>query len=116
MNRIFPSSSGTNVSGNWKSKAAQRIKSSKNFFKKKVIPSATKNYKSYVKPTVGMVRGAAGLAAGVGGLILKHPVLSTAAYIASKGFKSKGKFAKGRKFNQFGTAGKVLSKSGKRFV
>ena len=116
MNRIFPSSSGTNVSGNWKIKTKQHIKTGKKFFKKKVIPSATKSYKSYVKPTVGMFRGAAGLAAGVGGLILKHPVLSTAAYIASKGFKPKGKFAKGRKFNQFGTAGKVLSKGGKKFV
>ena len=116
MNRIFPSSSGTNVSGNWKIKTKQHIKTGKKFFKKKVIPSATKNYKSYVAPTVGMFRGAAGLAAGVGKLVLKHPVLSTAAYIASKGFKPKGKFAKGRKFNQFGTAGKVLSKGGKRFV
>ena len=101
-----------NVNGNWKTKFYK----SKKYINKKTIPAAAKTYKSYVAPTVGMFRSAAGLAAGVGGLILKHPVLSTAAYIASKGFKSKGKFAKGRKFNQFGTAGKVLSKGGKKFV
>ena len=63
-----------------------------------------------------MFRSAAGLATGVGKLILRHPVLATTAYIASKGFRPKGKFAKGRKFNEFGDAGKVLSKGGKRFI
>ena len=35
MNRIFPTSSGTNVSGNWKTKAKQHIKTGKKFINKK---------------------------------------------------------------------------------
>jgi len=114
MNRIFPTSSGTNVSGNWKTKAKQHIKTGKKFINKKVIPSATKNYKSYVAPTVGLFRGAASLATGVGKLALRHPLLAAGTYIATKAFNPKGKYAKGRKFHEFGDAGKVLSKGGKK--
>ena len=39
MNRIFPSSSGTNVSGDMMKKAKQHIKTGKKFINKKVIPS-----------------------------------------------------------------------------
>ena len=78
MNRIFPTSSGTNVSGNWKTKAKQHIKTGKKFINKKVIPSATKNYKSYVAPTVGLFRGAASLATGVGKLALRNPKIALA--------------------------------------
>ena len=102
MNRIFPSSSGTNVSGNWKIKTKQHIKTGKKFFKKKVIPSATKNYKSYVAPTVGMFRGAAGLAAGVGKLALKHPLLATGAYLLATAKKKTLKRPKSKEWTKKG--------------
>ena len=114
MNRIFPSSSGTNVSGDMMKKAKQHIKTGKKFINKKVIPSATKNYKSYVAPTVGLFKGAARLATGVGKLALRNPLLAAGTYVAGKAFNPKGKFAKGRKFHEFGDAGKVLSKGGKK--
>ena len=78
MNRIFPTSSGTNVSGNWKTKAKQHIKTGKKFINKKVIPSAAKNYKSYVAPTVGLFKGAANIATGVGKLALRNPKVAIA--------------------------------------
>ena len=49
-------------------------------------------------------------------MALRNPLLATGAYIAGKGFKTKGKFAKGKKFNEFGTAGKVLSKGGNKYI
>ena len=116
MNRIFPTSSGTNVSGDLLRKAKQHIKTGKKFINKKVLPSAAKNYKSYVAPTVGLFKGAANIATGIGKMALRNPLLATGAYIAGKSFKTKGKFAKGKKFNEFGTAGKVLSKGGNKYI
>ena len=116
MNRLFSSSTGTNVSGNFKAKTKQHIKTGKKFINKKVIPSAAKNYKNYVAPTVGLFKGAANIATGVGKLALRNPYIAAGTYIAGKGFKVKGKYAKGRKFNEFGTAGKLLSKGGNKYI
>ena len=117
MNRIFPTS-GTNVEG-WKKsamkKAKQHIKTGKKFINKGSM-SAAKTYKSYVKPTVGMFKTATNIVTGIGKLALKNPYLTAGAYIAGKGFKVKGKYAKGKKFNEFGTAGKVLSKGGNKDI
>ena len=119
MNRIFPTS-GPNVKGDWKTeamkKAKQHIKTGKKFINKKAIPSAVGTYKSYVKPTVGMFKTATNIATGVGKLALRNPYLTAGAYIAGKGFKVKGKYAKGKKFNEFGTAGKLLSKGGNKYI
>ena len=120
-----------NVNGNYKNKSTQLVVYSKGealkskirvgvgtgkkFINKKVIPSATKTYKSYVAPTVGLFKGAANIATGVGKLALRNPLLAAGTYVASKGFNPKGKFSKGRKFNEFGDAGKVLSKGGRKF-
>jgi len=79
MNRLFSLSTGTNVSGNFKAKAKQHIKTGKKFLNKKVIPSAAKNYKSYVAPTVGLFKGAANIATGVGKMALRNPLLATGA-------------------------------------
>ena len=118
MNRMFPS--GTNVSGNWKKdamkKAKQHIKTGKKFINKKAIPSAVGTYKSYVKPTVGMFKTATNIATGVGKMALRNPLLATGAYLASTAYKPKGKFAKGRKFHEFGDAGKLLSKGGNKYI
>jgi len=81
-------SAGPNVNGNWKAdamkKAKQHIKTGKKFINKKAIPSAVGTYKSYVKPTVGMFKTATNIATGVGKLALRHPLLATGAYLASK--------------------------------
>ena len=118
MNRIFPTS-GPNVKGNWKTeamkKAKQHIKTGKKFINKGSM-SAAKTYGRYVAPTVGMFKGATNIATGIGKLALRNPYLAAGAYIAGKGFKVKGKYAKGRKFNEFGTAGKVLSKGGNKYI
>ena len=118
MNRIFPTS-GPNVNGNWKTeamkKAKQHIKTGKKFINKGSM-SAAKTYGRYVAPTVGMFKTASNIATGVGKLALRNPYLAAGAYIAGKGFKVKGKYAKGRKFNEFGTAGKVLSKGGNKYI
>ena len=61
-----------NVNGNYKNKSKQLfvyskgealkskirvgVNKTKKFVKKKVIPSATKTYKSYVSPTVGLFK------------------------------------------------------------
>ena len=116
MNRLFSSSTGTNVSGNFKAKAKEHIKTGKKFLNKKVIPSAAKNYKNYVAPTVGLFKSAANIATGVGKLALRNPLLATGAYLASTAYKPKGKFAKGRKFHEFGDAGKLLSKGGNKYI
>ena len=104
MNRIFPTSSGTNVSGDLLKKAKQHIKTGKKFINKKVLPSAAKNYKSYVAPTVGLFKGAANIATGVGKLVLRNPKIALATGLLatakkktikrpmSKEFTNKGKW------------------------
>jgi|TARA_B110000459_G_C16389126_1_gene393418 hypothetical protein len=112
-------SGGANVNGNWKAdamkKAKQHIKTGKKFINKGSI-SAAKTYGSYVAPTVGLFKGATNIATGIGKMALRNPYLAAGAYIAGKGFKVKGKYAKGKKFNEFGTAGKLLSKGGNKYI
>ena len=112
-------SGGANVNGNWKAdamkKAKQHIKTGKKFINKGSM-SAAKTYGSYVAPTVGLFKGATNIATGIGKMALRNPYLAAGAYIAGKGFKVKGKYAKGKKFNEFGTAGKLLSKGGNKYI
>jgi len=103
-----------NVDGNYKQKLKKGYAKTKKYITKKTLPSAAKTYKSYVAPTVGLFKSAANIATGVGKLALRNPLLAAGTYVASKGFNPKGKFSKGRKFNEFGDAGKVLSKGGKK--
>ena len=111
--------SGTNVKGDWKTeamkKAKQHIKTGKKFITKGSM-SAAKTYRSYVAPTVGLFKGATNIATGIGKLALKNPLLSIGSYVVGKGFKPKGKYAKGKKFNEFGDAGKLLSKGGNKYI
>jgi hypothetical protein len=112
-------SAGTNVKGDWKTeamkKAKQHIKTGKKFITTGSM-SAAKTYGSYVAPTVGLFKTASNIATGVGKLALRNPYLTAGAYIAGKGFKVKGKYAKGKKFNEFGDAGKLLSKGGNKYI
>ena len=112
-------SGGANVNGNWKAdamkKAKQHIKTGKKFINKGSM-SAAKTYGSYVAPTVGLFKGATNIATGIGKMALRNPLLATGAYLASTAYKPKGKFAKGRKFHEFGDAGKLLSKGGNKYI
>ena len=68
-----------------------------------------KNVATYAGPTVGMFKTVGKLGLSAAKTVLKHPYIALGATLASKGFRAKGKYAKGRKFNQFGTAGKAFS-------
>ena len=114
MNRLFSSSTGTNVSGNFKAKAKQHIKTGKKFLTKKVIPSAAKNYKNYIAPTVGLFKGAANIATGVGKLALRNPLLTLGATALSS-VKS-AKFKKANQFLNSPLAGKKLKNNGKWMI
>ena len=117
MNRMFPSL-GTNVNGNWKAdamkKAKQHIKTGKKFINKKAIPSAVGTYKSFVKPTVGLFKGAANIATGVGKLALRNPLLTLGATALSS-VKS-AKFKKANQFLDSPLAGKKLKNNGKWMI
>ena len=110
MNRIF-STSGPNVNGNWKTdamkKAKQHIKRGKKFVTKGSM-SAAKTYKSYVKPTVGMFKTATNIATGVGKLALRHPLLATGAFLASKTTAGSAKKFPRPKFKEWNKKGKWM--------
>ena len=113
MNRIFPTSSGTNVSGDLLKKAKQHIKTGKKFINKKVIPSAAKNYKSYVKPTVGLFKKTGSALTKTGKFALKSGVLgmpgaiATGLYYGGKAIVNKGeKTASRTPFRQYNKKGK----------
>ena len=80
-------SAGPNVNGNWKAdamkKAKQHIKTGKKFINKSSM-SAAGTYKSFVKPTVGLFKGATNIATGVGKMALRNPLLATGAYLLAK--------------------------------
>jgi len=99
-------SAGPNVNGNWKAdamkKAKQHIKTGKKFINKKAIPSAVGTYKSYVKPTVGMFKGAANIATGVGKLALRHPYLAAGASLLAMAPKKINKRPQSKEWNKKG--------------
>ena len=111
-------SGGANVNGNWKAdamkKAKQHIKTGKKFINKKAIPSAVGTYKSFVKPTVGLFKGAANIATGVGKLALRNPLLTLGATALSS-VKS-AKFKKANQFLDSPLAGKKLKNNGKWMI
>ena len=111
-------SGGANVNGNWKAdamkKAKQHIKTGKKFINKKAIPSAVGTYKSFVKPTVGLFKGAANIATGVGKLALRNPLLTLGATALSS-VKS-AKFKKANQFLNSPLAGKKLKNNGKWMI
>jgi hypothetical protein len=74
-----------------------------------------KELKSWTKPTKGLVLTPGKAAYHLAKTAVRHPYLTLAGGIALKARGAKGKYAKGLKFNQFGTGGKILSKGGKKF-
>ena len=113
--KIF--SSGPNVNGNWKKSAMkaakQHIKTGKKFINTG-SKTAAATYKSYVKPTVGLFKGASNVITGVGKLALRNPALTIAASVLHGG--KKAKWAKANKWFDSPMTGRKLKHNGKWMV
>jgi len=120
-----------NVNGNYKNKSKQLVVYSKGealkskirvgvgkgkkFINKKVIPSATKTYKSYVSPTVGLFKKTGSALTKTGKFALKSGVLgmpgaiATGLYYGGKAIVNKGeKTASRTPFRQYNKKGKWM--------
>ena len=107
-------SAGPNVNGNWKAdamkKAKQHIKTGKKFINKSSM-SAAGTYKSFVKPTVGLFKGATNIATGIGKLALRNPAITLASSVLHSG--KKAKWAKANKWFDSPMTGRKLKHNGK---
>ena len=120
-----------NVNGNYKNKNQQLIVYSKgealkskirvgvnkgkNFINKKVIPSAAKNYKDFISPTVGLFKKTGSALSKTGKFALKSGVLgmpgaiATGLYYGGKAIVNKGeKTASRTPFKQYNKKGKWM--------
>ena len=120
-----------NVNGNYKNKKTQLVVYSKGealkskirvgigkgkkFVNQKIIPSAAKNYKNYVSPTVGLFKGVGKAATNVGKFALKSGALgvpgaiATGLYYGGKAIVNKGeKTALRTPFKQYNKKGKWM--------
>ena len=98
-----------------KSKIRVGVKKTKKFVNKKVIPSATKTYKSYVSPTVGLFKKTGSALSKTGKFALKSGVLgmpgaiATGLYYGGKAIVKKGeKTASRTPFRQYNKKGKWM--------
>ena len=120
-----------NVNGNYKNKSKELVVYSKGealkskirvgvgkgkkFINKKVIPSATKPYKSYVSPTVGLFKKTGSALTKTGKFALKSGLLgmpgaiATGLYYGGKAIVNKGeKTASRTPFRQYNKKGKWM--------
>ena len=120
-----------NVNGNYKNKSKQLVvyskgealkskirvgvKKAKKFVNKKVIPSATKNYKDFISPTVGLFKKTGSALSKTGKFALKSGVLgmpgaiATGLYYGGKAIVNKGeKTASRTPFRQYNKKGKWM--------
>ena len=120
-----------NVNGNYKNKSKELVVYSKGealkskirvgvgkgkkFINKKVIPSATKTYKSYVSPTVGLFKKTGSALTKTGKFALKSVLLgmpgaiATGLYYGGKAIVNKGeKTASRTPFRQYNKKGKWM--------
>ena len=85
-----------NVNGNWKGGKAVVKYSKRRALRAKGTKAAgqiARNYKRYVSPSVKILKGATGLAAGAGKLALRFPgtgLALTAGYLGAKAIVKKG--------------------------
>ena len=101
-----------NVNGNWKGGKAV-VKYSKAKAKgRKAAGQIARNYKRYVSPSVKILKGATGLAAGAGKLALRFPGTTLAAGAAYLGAKGIAKRQKGLKFPQY----RQFNKRGRKII
>ncbi len=102
----------TNVKGNWKGGKAV-VKYSKAKAKgRKAAGQLARNYKRYVSPSVKILKGATGLAAGAGKLALRFPGTTLAAGAAYLGAKGIAKRQKGLTFPQY----RQFNKRGRKII
>ena len=91
------------------------IRKGKKFINQKIIPSATKNYKNYVSPTVGLFKKTGSALTKTGKFALKSGVLgmpgaiATGLYYGGKAIVNKGeKTASRTPFRQYNKKGKWM--------
>nr|BAR37929.1 hypothetical protein [uncultured Mediterranean phage uvMED] len=120
-----------NVNGNYKNKSKQLVvyskgealkskirvgvNKTKKFVNKKVIPSATKNYKDFISPTVGLFKKTGSALSKTGKFALKSGLLGipgaigTGLYYGGKAIVNKGeKTASRTPFRQYNKKGKWM--------
>ena len=98
-----------------KSKIRVGVNKGKKFINKKVIPSATKNYKDFISPTVGLFKKTGSALSKTGKFALKSGVLgmpgaiATGLYYGGKAIVNKGeKTASRTPFRQYNKKGKWM--------
>ena len=98
-----------------KSKIRVGVDKGKNFINKKVIPSAAKNYKDFISPTVGLFKQTGSALSKTGKFALKSGVLgipgaiATGLYYGGKAIVNKGeKTASRTPFRQYNKKGKWM--------
>ena len=101
-----------NVNGNWKGGKAG-VKYSKAKAKgRKAAGQLARNYKRYVSPSVKILKGATGLAAGAAKIALRFPGTGLAAGVLYAGAKGISKRQKGLKFPQY----RQFNKRGRKII
>ena len=104
-----------NVNGNWKGGKAVVKYSKRRALRAKGTKAAgqiARNYKRYVSPSVKILKGATGLAAGAGKLALRFPGTTLAAGAAYLGAKGIAKRQKGLTFPQY----RQFNKRGRKII
>ena len=104
-----------NVNGNWKGGKAVVKYSRRRALRAKGTQAAgqlARNYKRYVSPSVKILKGATGLAAGAGKLALRFPGTGLVAAGLYAGAKGIAKRQKGLKFPQY----RQFSKRGRKII
>ncbi len=100
-----------NVNGNWKGGKAV-VKYSKVKAKgRKAAGQIARNYKRYVSPSVKILKGATGLAAGAGKLALRFPgtgLVAAGLYAGAKGIAKRQKGLKFPQYRQFNKRGRKI--------
>ena len=100
-----------NVNGNWKGGKAV-VKYSKAKAKgRKAAGQLARNYKRYVSPSVKILKGATGLAAGAGKLALRFPgtgLVAAGIYAGAKGIAKRQKGLKFPQYRQFNKRGRKI--------
>ena len=103
-----------NVNGNWKGGKAVVKYSKRRALRAKGTKAAgqiARNYKRYVSPSVKILKGATGLAAGAGKLALRFPgtgLVAAGLYAGAKGIAKRQKGLKFPQYRQFNKRGRKI--------
>jgi hypothetical protein len=103
-----------NVNGNWKGGKAVVKYSRRRAAKakgRKAAGQIARNYKRYVSPSVKILKGATGLAAGAGKLALRFPgtgLVAAGLYAGAKGIAKRQKGLKFPQYRQFNKRGRKI--------